>query len=57
VLGADLAVEAERAPVLTEQIDDLDQRIANLYIRVRLHVLVLVRPDVSVFGELSRSRP
>jgi transposase len=30
-LAADIAVEAEQARVLTEQIEDLDARIANLY--------------------------
>lgn len=30
-LGADIAVEAEQAQVLTEQIEDLDERIASLY--------------------------
>lgn len=30
-LAADIAAEAEQAQVLTEQIDDLDERIANLY--------------------------
>lgn len=30
-LAADIAVEAEQARVLTEQIEDLDERIANLY--------------------------
>ena len=30
-LAADIAIEAEQAQVLTEQIDDLDERIANLY--------------------------
>lgn len=30
-LAADIAVEAEQAQVLTEQIEDLDERIANLY--------------------------
>lgn len=30
-LGADIAVEAEQAQALTEQIEDLDERIANLY--------------------------
>ncbi len=30
-LAADIAVEAEQAQVLTEQIDDLDERVANLY--------------------------
>lgn len=30
-LAADIAVEAEQAQVITEQIEDLDERIANLY--------------------------
>lgn len=30
-LAADIAVEAEQAQVLTEQIEDLDERVANLY--------------------------
>lgn len=30
-LAADIAIEAEQAQVLTEQIEDLDERIANLY--------------------------
>jgi transposase len=30
-LGADIAVEAEQAQALSEQIEDLDERIANLY--------------------------
>jgi transposase len=30
-LAADIAVEAEQAQVLTDQIDDLDERCANLY--------------------------
>lgn len=30
-LAADIAVEAEQAQVLSEQIEDLDERIANLY--------------------------
>lgn len=30
-LAADIAVEAEQAQVLTEQIEDFDERIANLY--------------------------
>lgn len=30
-LGADIAIEAEQAQMLTEQIEDLDERIANLY--------------------------
>lgn len=30
-LAADIAVEAEQAQALTEQIEDLDERIANLY--------------------------
>ena len=30
-LAADIAAEAEQARFLTEQIEDLDERIANLY--------------------------
>lgn len=30
-LAADIAIEAEQAQMLTEQIEDLDERIANLY--------------------------
>ena len=30
-LAADIAIEAEQAQALTEQIDDLDERSANLY--------------------------
>lgn len=30
-LAADIAVEAEQAQMLTEQVEDLDERIANLY--------------------------
>jgi transposase len=30
-LAADIAIEAEQAQVLTDQIEDLDERIANLY--------------------------
>lgn len=30
-LAADIAIEAEQAQVLTEQVEDLDERIANLY--------------------------
>ena len=30
-LAADIAIEAEQAQALTDQIDDLDERAANLY--------------------------
>lgn len=30
-LAADIAVEAEQTQILTEQIEDLDERCANLY--------------------------
>jgi len=45
-LAADIAVEAEQAQVLTGQIEDLDERIANLYTEADPHAIVASAPGV-----------
>ena len=45
-LAADIAVEAEQAQVLTEQVEDLDERIANLYADADPDGLVASAPGV-----------
>ncbi|HEY9333858.1 MAG TPA: IS110 family transposase [Kribbella sp.] len=45
-LAADIAVEAEQAQVLTEQIDDLDERIANLYAEADPTAVIASAPGV-----------
>ncbi len=45
-LAADIAVEAEQAQVLTEQIDDLDERIANLYHEADPDAIIASAPGV-----------
>ena len=45
-LAADIAVEAEQAQVLTEQIEDYDERIANLYAETDPAGLIISAPGV-----------
>jgi transposase len=45
-LAADIALEAEQAQVLTEQIEDLDERIANLYAEADPEGLIASAPGV-----------
>lgn len=45
-LAADIAVEAEQAQTLTRQIEDLDERIANLYAEADPNGLVASAPGV-----------
>jgi transposase len=45
-LAADIATEAEQAQVLTEQIEDLDERIANLYAEADPENIVASAPGV-----------
>lgn len=45
-LGADIAAEAEQAQVLTEQIEDLDERVANLYEEADPEGLIASAPGV-----------
>ena len=45
-LAADIAVEAEQAQVLTEQIEDLDERIANLYAEADPDGIIASAPGV-----------
>lgn len=45
-LGADIAVEAEQAQVLTEQVEDLDERIANLYAETDPAGIIATAPGV-----------
>lgn len=45
-LATDIAVEAEQAQVLTEQIEDLDERCANLYHETDPTGLIASAPDV-----------
>lgn len=45
-LAADIAIEAEQAQMLTEQIEDLDERIANLYDQADPDGLVASAPGV-----------
>jgi transposase len=45
-LAADIAVEAEQARVLTEQIEDLDERIANLYTEADPDGIIASAPGV-----------
>jgi transposase len=45
-LAADIAVEAEQAQVLTEQIADLDERIANFYAEADPKALIASAPGV-----------
>jgi transposase len=45
-LAADIALEAEQAQVLTEQIEDLDERIANLYAEADPAGLIASAPGV-----------
>lgn len=45
-LAADIAVEAEQAQVLTEQIEDLDERTANLYTETDPTGIVASAPGV-----------
>jgi transposase len=45
-LAADITVEAEQAQVLTDQIDDLDERIANLYAETDPSGIVASAPGV-----------
>jgi len=45
-LAADIAIEAEQAQVLTEQIEDLDERIANLYAEADPEGVIASAPGV-----------
>jgi hypothetical protein len=45
-LAADIATEAEQAQVLTDQIDDLDERIANLYTEADPDGIILSAPGL-----------
>ncbi len=45
-LGADIAAEAEQARFLTEQIEDLDERIANLYEQADPEGIIASAPGV-----------
>ncbi len=45
-LAADIAIEAAQAQVLTEQIDDLDERIANLYAEADPDAFIASAPGV-----------
>ncbi|GFG60132.1 hypothetical protein MMUR_50000 [Mycolicibacterium murale] len=45
-LAADIAVEAEQALALTEQIDDLDERAANLYAEADPNGIIASAPGV-----------
>jgi transposase len=45
-LAADIAIEAEQAQALTEQIEDLDERIANLYDEADPQGLIASAPGV-----------
>lgn len=45
-LAADIAVEAEQAQVLTEQIEDLDERTANLYAEADPSGIIASAPGV-----------
>lgn len=45
-LAADIAVEAEQAQVLTEQIEDLDERCANLYAEADPTAIITSAPGV-----------
>ena len=45
-LGADIAVEAEQAQVLTEEVEDLDERIANLYAETDPASIIATAPGV-----------
>ena len=45
-LAADVAVEAEQAQMLTEQIDDLDERCANLYTEADPSGIIASAPGV-----------
>ena len=45
-LAADIAVEAEQAQMLTEQIEDLDERVANLYAEADPTGIVASAPGV-----------
>lgn len=45
-LAADIAVEAEQAQVLTEQIEDYDERIANLYAETDPTRIIISAPGV-----------
>ena len=53
-LAADIAVEAEQAQVLTEQIDDLDERVANLYQEADPQGYIASAPGV---GLVTTARP
>ena len=54
-LAADIAVEAEQAQVLTEQIEDLDERCANLYAEADPTGIIASAPGVGP-GHLRRHR-
>ena len=45
-LAADIAIEAEQAQMLTAQIDDLDERIANLYAEADPEGIIASAPGV-----------
>jgi transposase len=45
-LGADIAAEADQARFLTEQIEDLDERIANLYEQADPEQIIATAPGV-----------
>lgn len=45
-LAADIAIEAEQAQVLTEQIEDLDERVANLYAEADPDAIIASAPGV-----------
>jgi transposase len=49
-LAADIAVEAEQAHVLTEQIEDLDERCANLYAEADPTGIIAYAPGVGPVG-------
>jgi hypothetical protein len=56
-LAADIAIEAEQAQTLTEQIDDLDERAANLYAEADPNGIIASAPGVGpVIGAVIAGR-
>lgn len=61
-LAADIAAEAEQAPTITDQIEDLDERIASLYSEADPKHLVASSPGVGpvlagvILGRLGDAR-
>ena len=56
-LAADIAIEAEQAQTLTEQIDDLDERAANLYAEADPAGIIASAPGVGpVIGAIIAGR-